>query len=92
MGARNRVGIRLTYRPARQHRLVESNRFLGSLKVQKYCRWIQTTGNQNDYNGTPHRACKQIIARLKYCTVSTVYSPNYKLRIKNNHGEGMKIQ
>ncbi len=40
MGARNRVGIGLSYRPAaRLHRLVESipwNRFLGSLKVLKY--------------------------------------------------------
>jgi hypothetical protein len=36
MGARNRVGIGLSNRPARQHRLAESipwNRFLGYLKV-----------------------------------------------------------
>jgi hypothetical protein len=36
MGARNRAGIGLSYRPARLHRLAESNpwnRFLGSLKV-----------------------------------------------------------
>jgi hypothetical protein len=36
MGARNRVGIRLSYRPARLHsldELVSWNRFLGSLKV-----------------------------------------------------------
>jgi hypothetical protein len=36
MWARNRVGIWLSYRPARLHRLAESfpwNRFLGSLKV-----------------------------------------------------------
>jgi hypothetical protein len=36
MGARNRVGKGLPYRPARLHRLEESipwNRFLGSLKV-----------------------------------------------------------
>jgi hypothetical protein len=36
MGARNRVGIELSYRPARLHRLVElvlCNRFLGSIKV-----------------------------------------------------------
>jgi hypothetical protein len=36
MGARNRVGIRLSYRPARLHSLAELvpwNRFLGSLKV-----------------------------------------------------------
>jgi hypothetical protein len=35
-GARNRVGIGLSYRPARLHRLAELipwNRFLGSLKV-----------------------------------------------------------
>jgi hypothetical protein len=38
MGARNRVGRLLSYRPARLHRLAELipwNRFLGSLKVQK---------------------------------------------------------
>jgi hypothetical protein len=36
MGAENRVGIGLSYRPARLHRLAEFipwNRFLGSLKV-----------------------------------------------------------
>jgi hypothetical protein len=36
MVARNRVGIGLSFRPARLHRLTESipwNRFLGSLKV-----------------------------------------------------------
>jgi hypothetical protein len=36
MGARNREGIGLLYRPARLHRLAELiswNRFLGSLKV-----------------------------------------------------------
>jgi hypothetical protein len=39
MGARNRVGIGLSYRPARLHVLAELvlwNRFLGSLKVQKF--------------------------------------------------------
>jgi hypothetical protein len=38
MGARNRIGIGLSYRPARLHRLAELipwNRFLGSLKVKK---------------------------------------------------------
>jgi hypothetical protein len=36
MGARHRVGIRLSYRPARLHRLAELmpwNRFLGSINV-----------------------------------------------------------
>ncbi len=39
MGARNQVGIGLSYRPARLHRLVEWvpwNQFLGSLKVEKF--------------------------------------------------------
>jgi hypothetical protein len=39
-GARNRVGMGMSYRPPRLHRLAESilwNRFLGSLKVLKYC-------------------------------------------------------
>jgi hypothetical protein len=36
MGARNRVGIGLSYRPARLHRLAEGipwNQFLGSIHV-----------------------------------------------------------
>jgi hypothetical protein len=40
MGARNWVGIGLSYRAARLHRLAEWvpwNRFLSSLKVKKYC-------------------------------------------------------
>ncbi len=39
MGARNRGGIGLSYRPARLHSLAELvpwNRFLGSLKVKKF--------------------------------------------------------
>jgi hypothetical protein len=39
MGARHRVGIGLSYRPARLHRLAELmpwNRFLGSINVYKY--------------------------------------------------------
>jgi hypothetical protein len=39
MGARNRLGIELSYRTARLHRLAELipwNRFLGSLKVEKF--------------------------------------------------------
>ncbi len=39
MGARHRVGIGLSYRPARLHELAELmhwNRFLGSINVQKY--------------------------------------------------------
>jgi hypothetical protein len=39
MGARNRVGIGLSYRPARLHRpaeLISWNRFLGTLKVLKF--------------------------------------------------------
>jgi hypothetical protein len=38
-GARNLVGVGLSYRPARLHRLAELiplNRFLGSLKVHKH--------------------------------------------------------
>jgi hypothetical protein len=39
MGARNRVGIGLSYRPARLHRLaglIPCNRSLGSLQVKKF--------------------------------------------------------
>ncbi len=43
MGARNRGGIRLSYRPARLHRLAEFipwNRFLGSINVNKFGLWF----------------------------------------------------
>ncbi len=43
MGARNRVGIKLSHRPVRLNRmakLIPSNRFLGSLKVQKFGLWL----------------------------------------------------
>ncbi len=46
MGARNRLGIGWSYRPARLHSLAESvprNRFLGSLKVYKFGLRLQTT-------------------------------------------------
>ncbi len=39
MGARNRIGIGLSYRPARLYAVAELipwNRFLGSLKVKKF--------------------------------------------------------
>jgi hypothetical protein len=39
MGARNRVGVELSYQPARLHslgELVPLNRFLGSLEVKKF--------------------------------------------------------
>ncbi len=41
MGAKNRGGIGLSYRPARLHRLAEliPFRFLGSLKVKKFGLW-----------------------------------------------------
>ncbi len=44
-GARNKVGIRLSYRPATLHRLAESipwNRFLGSVNVYKFGLWRVT--------------------------------------------------
>jgi hypothetical protein len=44
MGARNLEKKGLSYRPARLQRLVESipwNRFLGSIKVQKYRLWFE---------------------------------------------------
>jgi hypothetical protein len=45
MGARNQVGIGLSYRPARLHRLAESipwNRYLGSLNIYKFGLWRAT--------------------------------------------------
>jgi hypothetical protein len=44
VGARNRVGIGLSYRPARLHSLAEIvpwNQFLGSLKVLKIGLWVR---------------------------------------------------
>jgi hypothetical protein len=44
MGARQRVGIGISYRPARLHRLAELmpwNRFLGSINVLKYGLWVR---------------------------------------------------
>ncbi len=40
MAARNRVGIGLSYRPARLHRLAE---FLGSINVKKYVLRLATS-------------------------------------------------
>ena len=49
MGARNRVGIGLSYRPAKLHSLAELvpwNRFLGFLKVLKFGFWWAGTSNR----------------------------------------------
>jgi hypothetical protein len=43
IGARNQLGIGLSYRPARLHSLAELvpwNRFMGSLKIKKFGLWI----------------------------------------------------
>jgi hypothetical protein len=53
MGARKRVGIRLSYRPARLHRLAELvpwNRFLGSSHTPFYSRILDRYLN-DDENG-----------------------------------------
>jgi hypothetical protein len=45
-GARNRVGIGLSHRPTRLHRLAKLipwNRFLGSINVEKYGLWRSGT-------------------------------------------------
>jgi hypothetical protein len=47
MGARNRVGIGFSHRPARLNRLAESipgNRFLVSLQIYKFCLKIRNRG------------------------------------------------
>ncbi len=51
MGAMNRVGIGLSYRPARLHRQAEFipwNRFLGSIIVQKYRLCINSMRNWSE--------------------------------------------
>jgi hypothetical protein len=53
MGARNRVGIGLSYRPARPHKLAEWipwNRFLGSLKIRSQDDVGVGGGKQINYN------------------------------------------
>jgi hypothetical protein len=47
MGARNQVGLVLSCRPGRPHRLAELipwNRLLGSLKVKKFWLWYLSSG------------------------------------------------
>jgi hypothetical protein len=62
-GYRNRVGIGLSYRPARLHSLAEWvpwNRFLGSLKVQKFGLWFITPSRfWWKTKGNSARACSQ---------------------------------
>jgi hypothetical protein len=61
MGARNRVGIGLSYWPARLHRLAEFiflNLFLGSLKVKKFgleveCPFVHLTSLQLSVSSPP---------------------------------------
>ncbi len=53
MGARHRVGIGLSYRPARLHRLAELtpwNRFLGSIKVLKNELWVLSQHRPTQWN------------------------------------------
>ncbi len=59
MGARNRVGIGLSYPPARLPRLAEFipwNQFLGSIVVYKYGLWrSRRAWDQNIYWLVPHK-------------------------------------
>jgi hypothetical protein len=52
MGVKNQIGIGLSYRPARLHRLTESipwNRFLGYLNVYKFGLWLRLTKKIRDF-------------------------------------------
>jgi hypothetical protein len=50
MGARNKIGIGLSYQPARLHRLTESI-ILGSLKVWKFWLRLELTRKIRDFQG-----------------------------------------
>ncbi len=57
MGARNRGGIGLSYRPARLHRLVEFipwNQFRGPINIEKYGLWSQIRCLWRVRNTTKH--------------------------------------
>ncbi len=67
IGARNRVGTGLSYRPASLHRLAESipwNPFLGSIKVEKYRLWC--TGWQNSVQARSSRTSGGSFRRALY--------------------------
>ena len=76
MGARHRVGIGLSYRPARLHRLTEFipwNRFLGSINVLKY--GLSTPGTMS-----ARRKRKELDRNLAVCeytmwSLLCVFSP-----------------
>ncbi len=95
MGARNRVGIGLSYRPVRLHMLAELipwNRFLGLLKVQKFgLRLVSEEELKSDYReyqynlnlrfsyGSYQGVTKR--CRLSWLTNSNlVYEPNCRER------------
>jgi hypothetical protein len=59
MGPRNRVGIGLSYRPARLHRLVELipwNRFLSFLKIEKYRLRLPCYSNYSPFSLASYKA------------------------------------
>jgi hypothetical protein len=63
VGARNRVGIGLSYRPARLHRLAEFvpwNRFLGVIKVLKNRALVAKRKAQTSYTLKYKPQCKRI--------------------------------
>jgi hypothetical protein len=64
MGARHRIGIGLSYRPARLHRLAKFipwNRFLGSINVLKYGLCILIHTGREERENTNMTQCTQEI-------------------------------
>jgi hypothetical protein len=72
MGARNREGIGLSYRPARLHRLAEFipwNQIRGPINIKKYGLWIEGRMQGRDITLTPR-------LRLEYGTTFSSFSCN----------------
>ncbi len=75
MRARNRVGIELSYRPARLHRLeqlIPWNGFLGSIKVFKFGLWRASRITLFLSVPSPHRLFKNSSTRLRICIHSVI--------------------
>jgi hypothetical protein len=62
LGARNRVGTGLSYRPARLRRLAVS--IPGLLKSLKYCLWVRSQHPPTQWNLSPVPTLKAMLNKL----------------------------
>ncbi len=81
MGARNRVGTGLSYRPARLRRLAES--IPGLLKSLKYCLWVRSQHPPTQWNLSPgpelNSMLNKLFTVLKYMYIRSIYVCLYSL-------------